>query len=198
MEQNTWALFYLLLLFSAWLLIPLIPAWITYKITPDQRLGLSGPLQQITVRASGAFAAYLILLLLSHKFIALNGMSIIGGMASPSAWVFKADVVAIDEHGKRIQIPDDVQAVDVSFTPDLNRLGKSGVLIRLPYNPEDWPALTVTIPNFGGAEVDLSNLSNVQLDYFKKTAELQGPITVRKARGGGLGIATPLPLAGVQ
>lgn len=192
MEQNTWALFYLLLLFSAWLLIPLFPAWITYRITPNQRLGLSGPLEGITVRASGAFAAYLALLLLSYKFIALSGISIIGGMASPSAWVFRADIVAIDEQGKRIRLPEDVDAVDVTFKPDLNRLGKSGVLIRLPYNPENWPSLTVTIPNFGGAEVDLSNLSNVQLDHFRKTAELQGPIIVRRARGGGLGVEPKL------
>ena len=188
MDPNTKAFFYLLLLFSSWLLIPLLPAWITYRITPNQRLGLSGPFEGVTVRAGGAFAAYLALLLLSYKFIALSGLSIIGGMALPSAWVFKADIVAIDEQGKRMQLPEEVHAGDITFKPGISQLGRSGVIIRLPYNPEDWPALTVTIPNFGGAEVDLSNLANVELDHFKKTAELQGPIIVRRARGGGAGV----------
>jgi hypothetical protein len=187
MEQNAWALLYLLLLFGAWMLIPLLPAWITYQITPNQRLGLTGPFEQLTLRASGAFAAYLALLLISYKLVALGGLSIIGGMATPSVWTFKADIVAIDEKGSPVQIPDSVQALDVSFKPEIHQLGKSKILIRLPYNPENWPFMTVTIPNFGGAEIDLNTLSGVDLNYFKKTVELQGPIAVRQARGGGLG-----------
>lgn len=188
MEQNSLALLYLLLLFGVWLLLPVIPAWLTYRITPNQTLGLKAPFDQITLSATGAFAAYFSLVLISYKFVAIGGMSLIGSMATPSAWVFKAEVLAIDENGNPARIPDNVQAVDVSFKPDLNRLGKSTILIRLPYNPDNWPFLTVTIPNFGGAEVDLTDLSKVSLDYFKKTAELEAPITVRKARGGGLGV----------
>jgi hypothetical protein len=195
MEPNVLALLYLLLLFSAWLLIPLIPAWITYRITPDQKVGLRGPLEKLTVRASGAFAAYFILLYFSHSLVATGGLPIIGGMATPSVWTFKADIVAIDEAGKPIQIPESIQALDVSFKPDIHQLGKSKILVRLPYNPENWPFLTVTIPNFGGAEIDLKTLSGVDLNHFKKTVELQGPITVRQARGGGLGVNPPISVA---
>src|SRR5882762_8944238 len=45
-------------------LIPIVPAWLTYRITPNQTIGLKGPLQGLTVRATGAFAAYLIVLMI--------------------------------------------------------------------------------------------------------------------------------------
>jgi hypothetical protein len=188
MAQNAQALLYLLLLLAAWLLLPLLPAWITYRITPAQNLGLGGPLAQLTVRASGAFAAYLALVLVSYQLVATGGMSIVGAMATPSVWTFKADIVAIDESGRKVSIPDSVKELDVSFRPLMHDLGKSRLLVRLPYNPGQWPFMTVTIPGFGGAEIDLNRLQGVELDHFSKTVELDGPIPVRQARGGGLGV----------
>jgi hypothetical protein len=188
MAQNAQALLYLLLLLAAWLLLPLLPAWITYRITPAQKLGLSGPLAQLTVRASGAFAAYLALLLVSYPVVAKGGMPIIGSMATPSVWTFKADIVAIDESGRQVSVPENVKELDVSFRPLMHDLGKSRLLVRLPYNPGKWPFMTVTIPGFGGAEIDLNRLPGVELDHFTKTVELEGPIPVRQARGGGLAV----------
>jgi hypothetical protein len=188
MDQNVSALLYLLLLFSAWMLIPLVPAWITYLITPDQKLGLAGPFQGLTLKSTGAFAAYLALLVVSYKLVVAGGLSIIGAMATPSVWTFKADVVAINEAGQPVAIPESVQAVDVAFKPDIHRLGKSKIVVRLPYHPDDWPFMTVTIPNFGGAEIDLNKMPGVDIDSFRKTVELHGPISVRQARGGGLGV----------
>lgn len=196
MPQNAQALLYLLLLLAAWLLIPLLPAWVTYRITPAQKLGLGGPLAQLTLNASGAFAAYLALLLISYQFVATGGMSIVGAMATPSVWTFKADIIAVDENGHKVAIPDTVQGLDVSFKPLMHDLGKSRMLVRLPYNPGHWPFMTVTIPSFGGAEIDLNHLQGVHLDHFNKTVELDGPIAVRQARGGGLGV--PLAVAATQ
>jgi hypothetical protein len=188
MDPNVSALLYLLLLFAAWMLVPLVPAWITYRITPDQKLGLHGPFQQLTWKATGAFAAYAFLLFISYQLIVTGGLSIVGAMSTPSVWTFKADVVAINEAGQPVALPENVQAVDVAFKPDLHHLGKSKMVIRLPYHPQDWPFMTVTIPNFGGAEVDLNKMAGVEVDTFKKTVQLHGPIAVRQARGGGLGL----------
>jgi len=182
------ALLFLLLLFAAWLLVPLLPAWITYRITPSQRLGLGGPFSGLTIKVTGAFAAYLILLLASYQLVVNGGLSIVGGMANPSVWTFKADIVAIGADGAPQSIPDNIKGLDVVFKPELHQIGKSKVRIRLPQNPENWPLLTITIPGFGGAEIDLNSLSGVELNHFKKTVEPAGPIIIRQATGGGLGL----------
>ncbi|WP_143684901.1 hypothetical protein [Variovorax sp. KK3] len=188
MEANVQALFYLILLFVCWFGLPLIPAWATYRITPDQKLGLTGPFAQLTLRATGAFAAYLVLLLVSYKLVVNGGLSLVGSIATPSVWTFKADVLAIDDDGKAISLPDSVKGLDVAFKPDLHQLGRNKLLIKLPQNPDNWPFLTITIPNFGGAEIDLNKMNGVNFDHFKKTVELEKPITIRRAIGGGLGI----------
>lgn len=188
MDANIQALLFLLLLFGAWLLIPLLPAWITYRITPNQRLGLGGPLSDLTIKATGAFAAYLILLLASYQLVVKGGLSIVGGMATPSVWTFKADVIAIGPDGSPQTIPDNVKGLDVVFKPELHLIGKSKIKIHLPQNPDNWPLLTITIPGFGGAEIDLNSQNGVELNHFKKTVELAGPITIRQAAGGGLGL----------
>jgi hypothetical protein len=188
-DANIQALLFLLLLFGAWLVVPLVPAWVTYKITPAQKLGLGGPLSDLTVKATGAFAAYLILLIASHQLVVKGGLSIIGSMATPSVWTFKADVMAIGPDGRPVPIPDDVKGLDVAFKPELHQIGKNKLVVQLPQNPEKWPFLTITIPGFGGAEIDLSQMNGVDLNYFKKTVELSGPITIRQAVGGGMGAA---------
>lgn len=188
MSEHLQALLLLLLLFVAWLGVPLLPAWVTYLITPNQRLGLTGPLEQLTVRASGAFAAYVVLLLLTYGLIVKGGLSIIGGMTSASVWTFEADVVAIDEAGQTIPIPETAKELDIAFKPNPHQLGKSKVRVRIPANPDNWPFLTVTVPDFGGAEVDLKKVSSSEINTFKKSIELEAPILVRRAVGGGVGI----------
>lgn len=169
MGANAIALMYLLLLLSTWLLVPLVPAWATYRITPDQRIAVSGPFQGFTWKMTGAAGVYVLLLFITYKLVVSGGLSIIGGMTAPAAWTFRADVVAINEAGQPVPIPETVHAVDVAFTPSIHRIGKSQIVIKLPYDPDDWPFVTVTIPQFGGAELDLSRMKGVDVDSFKKT-----------------------------
>ena len=193
MDANLAALLALLLLFSCWLVVPLLPAWITYRITPDQSIGLKGPLEHVTVRAGGAFAAYLILLVLTYPLVIQGGMSVVGSMAVTPVWTIHADVIAIGPNGEQIDMPENVQAMTVSFKPDIHKIGKTQITVRMPYNPDDWPLLTLTIPEFGGAEVDLNRLPGAKVDHFKKVVEYDTPISVRPAVGGGLGISITSP-----
>ena len=188
MDANLRALLALILLFSCWLLVPLVPAWITYLITPGQRIGLKGPLNELTVRAGGAFAAYLILLVLAYPLVIEGGMSVVGSMAVTPVWTIRANVVAIGPNGEQVDMPENVQAMTVSFKPDIHKIGKKHITVRMPYDPDDWPLLTVTIPEYGGAEVDLSRLPGARVDRFKKVVEYDTPIAIRPAIGGGLGI----------
>ena len=45
---------------ASWVLLPLVPAVLIYLIFPRTQVGLAGPFSGLTIRASGAFAAYFI------------------------------------------------------------------------------------------------------------------------------------------
>ena len=56
---------YLLLigaLLLVWVMLPLLPAILIYKVFPDTKVTASGPFANLTVATSGAFAAFLIVL----------------------------------------------------------------------------------------------------------------------------------------
>jgi hypothetical protein len=63
---------YLLLtgsLLLVWVLLPLLPAILIYWLFPDTKVTASGPLAELTVAASGAFAAFLIVLVVIAPFV---------------------------------------------------------------------------------------------------------------------------------
>jgi hypothetical protein len=62
--MNTQTVFFSFTLYVLFVLLPLIPALVTFKLFPDTRVAVSGPLSQVTVRATGAFAAYVVVVLL--------------------------------------------------------------------------------------------------------------------------------------
>jgi hypothetical protein len=51
---------YSLFLYVLYVLLPLVPAILIFRLFPDAKVTLSGPLQNLTINATGAFAAYVI------------------------------------------------------------------------------------------------------------------------------------------
>ena len=59
----------LLVLLGIWVALPLVPAILIYRYFPDTQVAASGPLAGLTVKASGAFAAYLVVFLLIFALV---------------------------------------------------------------------------------------------------------------------------------
>ena len=55
---------YYFLLITIYILLPLIPAIIIFRLFPNTTVAVSGPLQNFTINATGAFAAYVVTILL--------------------------------------------------------------------------------------------------------------------------------------
>ena len=102
---NNQAVIYSLLIYVLYLLIPLIPAILIFKNFPETKVAVSGPFQSLTVNTTGAFAAYLLIVLLGaypvgraelqlqwSRFypvkgvIDLNANQIIQGLPNESYW----------------------------------------------------------------------------------------------------------------
>ena len=54
------AVLYSFVLYVLYVLLPLVPAILIFKFFPDAKVTVSGPLQNLTVNATGAFAAYVV------------------------------------------------------------------------------------------------------------------------------------------
>lgn len=54
------AVVYSFCLYMLYVLVPLIPAILIFKMFPESKVTVSGPLQNLTVNATGAFAAYVV------------------------------------------------------------------------------------------------------------------------------------------
>ncbi|HZR59074.1 MAG TPA: hypothetical protein VFA74_19560 [Terriglobales bacterium] len=54
------AVLYSFCLYVLYVLLPLIPAILIFRLFPETKVTVSGPLQNLTVNATGAFAAYVV------------------------------------------------------------------------------------------------------------------------------------------
>src|ERR1700678_2658876 len=61
---NNQAVIYSVLIYVLYILLPMIPAILIFKNFPEAKVTVSGPLQNLTVNATGAFAAYIVIVLL--------------------------------------------------------------------------------------------------------------------------------------
>jgi hypothetical protein len=164
-------------------LTPLVPAILTYKIVPKSRTGISGPLMGFTLRAGGAFAAYVVVLLMMNS-MSTRMFDIVGGFAKPS-WTFYADIVAYDRTGKELTSSDVLGAATLVLKPEIHSLTSHALRVSIPGSgPDAWPQVTVHIPQWGAGELDLARLSNdVVIDNFRKTVRVTKPIVIREYEG---------------
>jgi hypothetical protein len=58
--HNNPAVAYSFLLYALYVCLPLVPAVLIFRMFPDSKVSVSGPLQNFTVNATGAFAAYVV------------------------------------------------------------------------------------------------------------------------------------------
>jgi hypothetical protein len=92
-------------IYLLWLLVPLIPAVLIYKLFPKTEVVAKGPFAGLTLNMSGAFAAYFILCLLSyswvdHAYVALSDLKHL-------AWTVRGTFKMVDKDGKVIHPGDE-------------------------------------------------------------------------------------------
>ena len=60
---------YSFILYALYVCLPLVPAILIFWLFPDSKVAVSGPLQNFTVNATGAFAAYVVTVLLGFFLV---------------------------------------------------------------------------------------------------------------------------------
>ncbi|MEY3107246.1 MAG: hypothetical protein RIT35_1424, partial [Pseudomonadota bacterium] len=60
MDANIAAVLLSCLLYSLYVLLPMIPSIVIYRLFPDTKVALSGPISNLTLKSTGAFSAYIV------------------------------------------------------------------------------------------------------------------------------------------
>jgi len=107
---------YSFLLYLAFIIFPLIPAYIIYNKFPDTQVGANGLLGNLKINATGAFAAYLITCILGFFII----RSIQGNIMNSyyQTWTVKTVIRYKDKNGKLMPYQDNmVRLTNINVNP---------------------------------------------------------------------------------
>ena len=162
-----------------WVLAPLVPAILIYKLFPATSVAVNGPLAGLTVRASGAFAGYLIVF--AATFPLIKNMENTFSGFQRSIWTIKAQIQMLDKNGVELTSIDNFSRVNVYTEPKPFSVNGNIVRMKIAEGDGEFPLLVVQAPSFGGKAivVDRSTRS-FRFDNYNKTIELIDPIsTVR-------------------
>lgn len=164
------------ILYILWTILPLGVAVTIFKLFPDTKVSASGPLQNFTINATGAFAAYLITLLAGWFLIDRIDSRIQASLVSPT-WELTAKVRFLDTEGKEIKVDNALrQDLKVLIEPPLTRTAELPVVyVRLPLlRPNEWPTLLFTAPGFVAETLSPRRLiaaEKVNVDTWNQTVE---------------------------
>jgi hypothetical protein len=116
MSQDLEALLSFIALYTVWLVWPLVPAVLIYRLFPSTTVAVTGPLAGLTVKAGGAFAAYLVVFAGTSYWVKPE-MDIVGSFQH-SFWTIKGRIQLVNRDGKEIEDKDLLGKIRVRTDPD--------------------------------------------------------------------------------
>jgi hypothetical protein len=175
----------LAIILAVWMMLPLVPAVLIYRLVPPERTEVTGPIAGMAVKATGAFAAYLIIFLVVMPLV-YRAYEFAGSLLRP-AWTIKGSLLLVDKEGKpwhpgetftqsihvrTMPVTTDFQ--DVTMTTDQN--AKGSFVFTVPEMSQEFPTIFVrTIHGQALVEMELQDI-----DKFKKTAVMKKPIRINE------------------
>lgn len=170
---------YLVCLFA-----PLVPATLIFKLFPDSKLTLSGPLQGLSVKSGGAFAAYLITFLIALPMT--SGISDLRNRLLTPVWEVEAEIMIMDSNTKELELNEFADEIVATFRPKSYNIGTNKIYLYVPVSAgtSDFPAVLLEIPGFGGETFDLDGDRNYEVDRdeSQKKITVKDPIVIREQR----------------
>lgn len=165
----------LLGILACWVLLPLIPAVLIYWLFPKATVAVSGPLANLTVKASGAFAAYLIVFSTVIPWVN-EAYDTVGAMLHP-AWTINGRLRIVDKNGTTWHPGDDFfRKIEIRTQPEVNSFQDPTFVITVPEGPHGIPKIYLDA-GIGPA----TPLALGKPDYFSKTIEISDPTEIKQA-----------------
>lgn len=176
------AVFLSFVLYTLYVLLPLVPATVIYKNFPNTKVAVSGPLSKFSVRASGAFAAYIVTVLLGFFIVAETQVLI---RAIPhTSWTVVSEIELYDAEGNRLggaQRDQLLQYLDITIDPSRDNPVEDKVYVKTPIYNNNPPTIIYEIPEFGQDKKRL-NIESVEFNRLSHKVVHSEPIEIRQKR----------------
>jgi len=176
MSHEAMTLWSLIGIHAFWVAAPLLPAILIYTLFPSTTVAVSGPLAALTVRSTGAFAAYLIVFAATYP-LANRAEETIGAFQKPY-WTITAKIGLADENNKAVKSDALVDTLVVQTKPEPFYTVDNYVHLLVPEG-QGLPYLVFRIPNFGRRGFDLKG-EHITVDEYNKTITVRDPIIISR------------------
>jgi hypothetical protein len=168
------------ILYALAVLGPMIPALVIYKIFPQTKVGVSGPIGSLTMNAGGAFAVYVITFALATPLV-LQFERNITALLHPY-WTVVADVIVTDD-GKEVKAPELLNDVRVILKPNIYETTGGRLKVKIPVTGNEWPIISAEIPDWGSAVAAVQfpeDLQKAKLNEATREIRLLHPLVIPK------------------
>jgi hypothetical protein len=167
---------------AMWVMLPLIPAILIYWLFPNTNVAVSGPLSNLTVKAGGAFAAYLIVFLITWPLLKQEANTV-GGFEHPF-WTVNGQVKFFRADGVEVHSDDLTNKAEVRLEPPFYTLGSSqGIRVALGEGERGrLPSVRVDVKDWGYGIIQLDASTRMEVDNYNKTIRVLEPITIRQSQ----------------
>ena len=179
MDTESKALLHFSVIIALWVLLPLIPAWLTFKITPGQSLGMKGPFQGMTLRATGSFVAYLVVALLLSTITWHMASLLVGRLAGDSTWKIVGRAKLYDSEGREATELPDLRTAYLRVLPDQNVIDTS-FSIKVAFPRDAKPTVYIEVPDWGGAKISLNDPEEYEEDALNRIIRLKTLVQIRQ------------------
>lgn len=168
---------------ASWVLLPLVPAVLIYLIFPRTETSLAGPFKGLTIRSSGAFAAYFLVLIATFPLLSRQNNNL-ETLLRPS-WVISGHIRLIDENGRPLEFSNRGNSpFRVDLDPKLVQpVGRTGFKVTVPEIAHRVPSLVITYPGFASYLLDPDSPEGgdtVKIDRNGKTIDITSPIVLHR------------------
>jgi hypothetical protein len=159
-----------LVLFMVGILVPIIPAVLIYKLFPDDKIKAEGVIGQLKINATGAFAGYIIVLVIG-RFMIPQIYSLIenSSVEENSPWIVKSKVVFLrQDNGTLVQdykITNDsiFNRLATNTNPNYSQKDINQVVFTTVYK-SGISTVTFAYPGFDNSIIDLTRDTTVKFD----------------------------------
>ncbi|MBU1138220.1 MAG: hypothetical protein KKD01_00485 [Proteobacteria bacterium] len=173
-------------LYLLFVLVPIIPAALLYKWFPDTQVTAKGVLSKFKINSSGAFAAYLVTVLLGYFVVAdiKETVLFLAKSTSPYVWIVRGNLQLQDKNGNEIKEASLFDRLSFDFKPDflLHKDGNVDLQIPGPASGEvPHFFITVNVDGFGQKTLCLLDLTenDAEIDQDLHIIHLKKPVIVK-------------------
>lgn len=180
MDKQVMAVLLSFVLYVFYVLLPMIPAVVIYRMFPDTKVSTSGILSQLSFKTTGAFAAYVVTTVLGF-FLVSETHQLIAQISNP-VWTLRANVDIADKNDQLISNKTIVETLEVTIEPKLLNITGDQVILSLPGTQKSWETtkLKFSIPKWGSTIMYVSDIAeHAKIDKYALFMKSEVPVRIK-------------------